>query len=487
MKEDSKCEFFFLKNLKIMILYEKGVNIMDKNTTHVQKRKFGLLTTVAMIVGIVVGSGIFFKTPQILLRTEGNIAVGIAVFLCAAIGIIFGGLTVSQYAQKDENVGGIITYCEMAWGKTVGYIAGWFQSIFYFPAICAVIAWVAANYTCALFGWPNLLVNGVFGGPSWALAVFYIIVFFLLNSFATMSAGKFQNIAMFIKLGALIILAGGGLLFGNPIEVIQGSTQYPATSTGFLSALVIVVFAFDGWMIAPSIAHEIKNPKRNLPLALTMAPLIITGIYLAYFIGVSALAGPDLILSGTDPLQLVATTLFGDMGMKIVMLFVIISVLGTLNGIILGYIRLPYALALRKEIVFSETLSKVNKRFDIPFASAIFTFVVSLIWLGLHWLSLEGANIYGLTMFAGMEVDNLPIVSTYIFNGLLYLAVLIKGIEGKKLSIKQRYIFPALALVGAGLVIYGGIIQPKFNVYFMICVIGILMGLLFRPKEKKEN
>ncbi|MEG1732223.1 MAG: amino acid permease, partial [Longicatena sp.] len=96
----------------------------EKETT--QTRKFGLLTTIAMIVGIVVGSGIFFKTPQILLRVNGNVLVGIGVFLVAAIGIIFGGLTISQYAQKDENVGGIISYCEMAWGKSVGYIAGWF-------------------------------------------------------------------------------------------------------------------------------------------------------------------------------------------------------------------------------------------------------------------------------------------------------------------------------------------------------------------------
>lgn len=458
---------------------------MDNNEG--QKRKFGLLTTIAMIIGIVIGSGIFFKSPQILMRAEGNVAVGIAVFLVAAIGIIFGGLTVSQYAQKDNNVGGIITYCEMAWGKTVGYIAGWFQSVFYFPAICAVIAWVAANYTCALVGWPNLLVNGVFGGPSWIIAIFYIAFFFALNSFATMAAGKFQNIAMFIKLAALIVLAGGGLIFGQPIEIIQGASAYPVSGTGFLSALVIVVFAFDGWMIAPSIAHELKNPKRDLPLALTIAPLIIAAIYLSYFIGVTALAGPELIMNGTDPLAMVATTLFGASGMKIVMIFVITSVLGTLNGIILGYIRLPYALALRGEIVGSQYLKKVNKRFDIPITSAIFTCVMSLVWLGLHWLSLDGANVYGMEIFAGMEVDNLPIVSTYIFNGLLYIAVIVKGIEGKQLNTKQRYIFPILALIGAGLVIYGGIIQPKFNVYFVICLVGILIGFLFRPKASANK
>ncbi|MEG1732222.1 MAG: APC family permease, partial [Longicatena sp.] len=320
----------------------------------------------------------------------------------------------------------------------------------------------------------------------WVLAIIYLFGVYALNAFTTIAAGKFQNIAMFMKMGALLVLAFGGLILGNPVEVIQGSGAYHTSGSGFLSALVVVVFAFDGWMIAPSIAHEIKNPKRNLPIALSIAPLIVTAIYLAYFIGVSALAGPEMILSGQDPLQMVATTIFGAMGMKIVMVFVIISVLGTLNGIILGYIRLPYALALRGEILMSNTLRKVNKKYDIPFASAIFTLVMSLIWLGLHWLSVEGANVYGMHIFAGLEVDNLPIVSTYIFNGLLYLAVLIKGIEGKKLNVAQRFIFPLLALLGACLVIYGGVIQPKFNVYFFICLLGILAGLLIKPKTTKK-
>ena len=458
----------------------------DNHVKTTQTRKFGLLTTIAMIVGIVVGSGIFFKTPQILVRVQGNVLMGILVFFIAAVGIIFGGLTVSIYAQKDENIGGIITYCEMAWGKTVGYIAGWFQSVFYLPAICSVISWVAANYTCALFGLPNLLVNQTFGYEVWLLAIIYLVVGYALNSFATISAGKFQNITMFIKMSALIVLSLGGIFMGNPIEVIQGSYAYPASSTGVLSALIIVVFAFDGWMIAPSIAHEIKNPKRNLPLSLAIAPLIIASIYLAYFIGVTTLAGPEMILAGQDPLQFVATALFGEIGMKVVMVFVIISVLGTLNGIILGYIRLPYALAVRDEIVMSNILKKVNAKYDIPIASALFSLFFSFVWLLLHFLSVDGVAVYGLTQFAGLEVDNLPIVMTYLFFSLLYIAIIVKGMKGIKLSITQRYIFPILALIGAGLVIYGGIIQPKFNLYFLIAFIGIIAGLLLRPKKKKS-
>ena len=83
-------------------------NDMNKPT-----RKFGLFTTIAMIVGIVIGSGIFFKTPEILRDTNGNILIGASAFLVAALSIIFGGLTISNYAEKDETVGGLVSYCDL--------------------------------------------------------------------------------------------------------------------------------------------------------------------------------------------------------------------------------------------------------------------------------------------------------------------------------------------------------------------------------------
>lgn len=452
---------------------------MDK-----QKEKFGFTTTVAMIVGIVVGSGIFFKTPQILAKVNGNILMGVIVFLVAALGIVFGGLTVSLYAKNKSTVGGIVTYSEMAWGKSLGYLAGWFQMVFYFPAIIAIIAWVGANYTCALFNLPNLLVSKTFSKEVWMITLLYLLGVYLLNCFYTLLAGKFQNFAMVIKLLALAILSIGGFMFGDSSLVIQSSQVYHTSSSGFLSALVIVVFAFDGWLVAPSIAHEIKNPKRLLPLALTIGPLIITSIYVAYFVGVSVLASPEKILQGVDPLQLVALQLFGPNGMKIVLILVVISILGTLNGLVLGYIRLPYALALRKEIVRSDIFSKINKKYDIPIHSVGLTLGLVLIWTFLHFLSVDGVN-YGFTLLKGLEVDNLPIVLTYIFNSLLYIAVIFKGVEQQKLSVKERFVYPTLALFGALMVIYGGIIQPQFNTYFFIGIIGILAGWLFKPKNKQ--
>ncbi|MEG0402831.1 APC family permease [Anaerorhabdus sp.] len=456
---------------------------MDNNKPNLPKRKFGLLTTIAMIVGIVIGSGIFFKTPTIIQNTNGNVIMGILAFVVAALGIIFGGLTISQYSSNDNNIGGLVSYCETSWGKTLGFLAGWFQSIIYYPAIIAVIAWVGANYTLGLFGLDNLLTTGQFNIWVWPLAIFYMLFYYVVNTFQTKNASKFQSFAMFAKIFALLVLSIAGLILGNPSQVIAVNPQYVTSSTGFLTAVIAVAFATDGWMIAPSIAHEIKDPQKNLTLALVLAPIIIIFLYLLYFCGVCSYLGPDALLAGVDPISAIANQLLGPWGIKIVLLFIIISVLGTLNGLILGYIRTPYALAVRGELPFSKTLAKINTKFDTPINTSIACLIVNLLFLLFHFLSLDGAAVYGLSIFEGLAIDDLPIVMNYLFLCCMYLGVLLRPDKVKTKSFLGRYVYPTLAIIGSLIILYGGIIRPKFNVYMLITLVIIAVGLLIRRKK----
>ncbi|MBS3991360.1 MAG: APC family permease [Erysipelothrix sp.] len=451
-----------------------------------QKRKFGFLTTIAMIAGIVIGSGIFFKTDDILSAVGGNLLLSSLGWVLGAIGIIFGGLTVAQYAKKEDTVGGIITYSEMAWGKTMGYLAGWFQVVFYYPALVAIIAWVAASYILVLFGAPGPFSSGEFTSFSWLLTVLLMVVFFLFNSFATVYAGRFQSFALIIKVSALLVLAFLGLVFGNPVTALRAASTGGSMS-GLFVALISIGFAYDGWLVAPSIAHEIKNPKRNLPLALAVAPILIMLIYLGYTIGISSLLGVDQVMGlGNAAVGEVATRFFGPIGPKLVFTAVVISILGTFNGLILGYIRLPYALAVRDEIFMSQKLSVIHKKFDIPLASALLTFVISFVWLILHFMSTSGVVTYGIMLFDGLEIDGLPIVLTYVFYVTLYIGVMVRK-KKDNLSFINGVVFPLLATLGALLVIYGGFTAPKFNVYFVISLIGIVAGLLVRPKQNTKK
>lgn len=456
---------------------------MNNNIPNLPKRKFGLLTTIAMIVGIVIGSGIFFKTPVIIQNTNGNVIMGILAFVVAALGIIFGGLTISQYSSNDNNIGGLVSYCETSWGEILGFLAGWFQSIIYYPAIIAVIAWVGANYTFGLFGLPNLLTTGDFNPAIWPLAIVYLVFYYAINTFQTKNASKFQSFAMFAKIFALLVLSIAGLLLGSPTTVIAPNPNYVTTSTGFLTAVIAVAFATDGWMIAPSIAHEIKDPQKNLTRALVIAPMIIIALYLLYFCGVCAFLGPDALLAGVDPISSISNAILGPWGIKIVLLFIVLSVLGTLNGLILGYIRTPYALAVRGEIPFSKTIAKINKKFDTPINASLVCFVINLIFLSFHFLSLDGAAVYGLSMFEGLAIDDLPIVMNYLFLCCMYFGVLLRPDRVKTNSFAGRFIFPVLAILGSLIILYGGITRPKFNVYMLITLVLIAVGLLIRKKK----
>lgn len=426
-----------------------------------------------MIAGIVIGSGIFFKTDDILIATSGNVVQGIFLWLLGAIGIIFGGLSVSEYARQSESAGGLITYCEMAWGKLWGFLAGWFQIIFYFPAIIAVLSYISAVYLGLLFGIDDPLDPRI-----WIMGLLVMVAFFFINIVQTMFASKIQNIGMVVKIGALVLLSIIGMTMGD-FSNITNHTVVPQEPNLF-AGLIACAFAFDGWFVAPSISHEIKNPKRNLPLALIIAPILILVVYLAYFIGINVMLGPELVMSlGDGSVGYIVNQLFGSIGTKIIYLMVVISVMAAVNGLVLGYLRMPYALAIRDEFPKSEWFKKLHPKFDISITSALLGFVVSLVWFVLHGFSQYGVKILGLN-FSGLQVDNIPVVLTYFFFVSLYIYLIPLHIKKKEWL---KLIAPILGTLGAILVIYGGMSQANAFIYFVISFIGIGIGALLKPKH----
>ena len=118
---------------------------------------YRLPTAIAMIVGICIGSGIFFKSDNILIATGGNVPLGILVFLLGAVGIIFGGLSIGQLAARTAQPGGLIAYAAEFVGPGFTGGVGWFQVFFYFPTLVAAVSRAAGHYFCSLFSIPDTL------------------------------------------------------------------------------------------------------------------------------------------------------------------------------------------------------------------------------------------------------------------------------------------------------------------------------------------
>lgn len=210
------------------------------------KKKYGLLTAIAMVVGVVIGSGVFFKADDVLTITEGNLIVALMAWVVGAFAMIFGSLVFAEFASRIEKANGIVDYIEEAYGHMAGYLAGWFNWVLYFSPLSAILAWVAALYTMILFG----SSNPDNGWMTWLLAAVYMILTYMLNYLAPVLAGKFQVTTMFIKLIPLTLIAVVGTLGGLASGVmadnfIQASSSIGRQGSTFAAAVVSTAFAYE--------------------------------------------------------------------------------------------------------------------------------------------------------------------------------------------------------------------------------------------------
>ncbi|BBF44005.1 permease of the drug/metabolite transporter superfamily [Lachnospiraceae bacterium KM106-2] len=441
-----------------------------------EKGKYGLFTAITMITGVVIGSGIFFKSDDVLSYTNGNLVLGVLVFCIAAFAIVFGCLTVSQLATRTDKPGGIIAYGEEFVNKGTASAFGWFQMCLYYPGLIAVVSWVGGMYVCQLFG-----IKG--SNLQWSLiGLGFIILFFIMNTLSAKLGGLFQNASMLIKLFPLFAIAIMGFIYGNPGSILISDAEHVATAAKsglFISAFAPIAFSFDGWIVATSIGHEIKNSKRNLSIALTVAPIVILVVYVAYFLGIATLVGPETVMAqGNDSVYTAAKMIFGDSGAKIVIIFVTISVLGTLNGLVLGFIRLPYSLAIRKMLPLSEKISDPKQCYgDISLFSAAFAFFISLFWLAVHYFTQE----------AGMpgDVSEIGICVSYMSYIVLYIVVIRMCKRGEIKSKWKGYVVPSLAIFGAFVIISGSAGHPLFLYYMLISLAIIGYGYWYYYHRNK--
>lgn len=439
-----------------------------------KKNEYGLFTAIAMIVGVVIGSGIFFKSDNILVATGGSISLGVLVFGLAAIAIIFGSLTISELASRTSQAGGVIAYAEESYNKSVACAFGWFQTFLYFPTLIAVVSWVAGIYICMLFGFESTLNVQIFIG----LAI--TVVLFITNTLSAKLGGYFQNASTIIKLIPLIFIAIIGLIFGD-VSKVSFSDVTTMQSAGWITAIAPIAFSFDGWIVATSIGHEIKDSKRNLPKALIIAPIFILLVYIIYFVGVSTYLGPDAVMSlGDGHVDLIANKILGPFGAKIILIFVIISIIGTVNGLILGLIRLPYSLAIREMFPNSKNISKLDQKINMPLNSAMVAFALCIFWTIVHYLTTK----FGL--LSNSDISEISITVSYVMYILLYVKVFKLGRDGEVKGLWRGTINPILAIIGSLIILTGSLGNELFFVYALVCGMVILSSVAFWKKRAGE-
>ncbi len=449
------------------------------------EKKFGLFTAIAMVVGIVIGSGVFFKAEKILTATGGNLKEGILAWVIGGIIMISCAYTFSVMATKYQYVNGVVDYAEATMGKKYAYYVGWFMAVIYYPTITSVLAWVSARYTCVIFGFP------ITGGECMTIACLYLVSSFTMNALSPVLAGKFQVSTTIIKLIPLFLMAVIGTFAG----LQSGMTTYnfthyvsQSTSNGLFTAIVAASFAYEGWIIATCINAELKNAKKNLPLALIAGTFITMSVYILYYIGLAGTIKNEVMMAGGETgAKLAFQTVFTSAGGSLLFVFVIISCLGTLNGLMLGCTRGIYSLSARGLGPKPQVFSQIDPTTNMPVNSAILGLLLCSIWLFYFYGANLTSNWFGFFSFDSSELPIITIYALYIPIFIMFMA------KGKELNFFNRIFMPCLSLAGCIFMItaawfaHGIAAAAYLIVFFVIMVFGAVFLQKAKPGQKEHT
>ncbi|MBZ5577581.1 MAG: amino acid permease [Acidobacteriia bacterium] len=419
---------------------------MDQPSTVIElKRDLGAWPAASIVVGTVIGSGIFL-VPQSMIQHVGSVRMVFAVWMVAGLLSLAGALSYAELAAAMPEAGGEYVYLREAYGPLWGFLYSWTQM---WVAKSGSIATLATGFFLYLANFfPGLdsvfyrvpLPVGPDGGPielryGQVCAIVLILALAWLNFYGVKLGGDVQTAVTVLKvlLIALIILAGLGL---GQAHAPQAASVAPLTFAGFVAALVAALWAYDGWNNVSMVASEIRSPQRNLPRSLIGGTLAVIVIYLlanaAYF---RVLAPGEVAGSSRVAAQMMGRILDG-FGANAVSIAAMISIFAALNGSILSGSRVPYAAA--REGYFFAAVGKIHPQHRTPGVSIV---ALSL-WACLLVLSGKYDDLFNLVIFA-----------SWILYGMTAAAVLV--LRSKEPDLPRPYrtvgypFVPLLFVLGA--------------------------------------
>lgn len=458
------------------------------------ERKYGLITAICMVVGIVVGSGVFFKAEAMLNITSGDLPIALISWLLGGIVMVISAYTFAVMGTSIEKVNGVVDYAESLVGGGYAYYVGWFMATIYYPAMTSALAWLSARYTMAIFGFE---LNSA---ETMTLAGFYLIASFVLNTLSPKLAGKFQVSTTFIKLVPLVLMAVVGTIYGlkngitmdNMFSVVKDGAMVKNTGLSWnlvLPGVCTSVFAYEGWVIATSINSELKDSKKNLPRALVLGTIIVVVVYMLYYLGISGSISTADLLGSEEGAGFAFKQMFGQVAGTILTVFIAISCLGTLNGLTLACDRGFFSLAARNQGPAPKFLSALDEVTHMPSNASIIAIIFNAGWLFYFFmanLSPASGNVTGFASNFLFDSTELPLICVYAFYLPIYVMLMVKG---KDLNVFKRIIMPVLAFAGACLFIYAAIAKHGMkNIGFLVvAAVIMLVGALTRNSGAKAK
>ena len=341
-------------------------------------RDLGVTHAASVVIGIIVGSGIFL-VPADMMQAAGSAWV---VFLAWVVGGVFslcGAITYAQLGAMKPQAGGDYVYIRDAFGPLAGFLSAWIWTIIVKPSSLAAMSTgvvrVLGNFSALSF---LITADGHLTTAGKLVAIAFVAFVSALNYTGIRRAGDFQRVFTFIKIVVIVVIAGLAFTahgswshFGEHYSGATGGTM------GFVLAVTAALWAFDGCSDLNMVAEEVRSPEKNIPLALLAGFGIVAALYLLVSLAVQyALPAVLLGQSGSPMSDAVRNSALGLSAAVIVSAGIVLSLTATLNGTAMSGARMSFAVA--RDGNFFAPLAKVHPRFHTPYVAIVFQAFLSL-------------------------------------------------------------------------------------------------------------
>lgn len=459
------------------------------------KKQYGLWTGIAMVVGIVIGSGVFLKAGGVLQLSGGDLKLSILAWFVGGLIMVCSGFCFAVFASRVTKYNGVVDYVEQATNKKVGYFLAWLITTFYYPIIASIVALFAGQYFFILIGQGDVV--GLTHWANFLFAFVVLVIVVVINYLSPMIAAKFQVSATVIKLIPILVIAIAGL-FASLI-VGDGAGIIPAFNNpafgfdaNFGEAVKKTAFAYEGWVCATAINAELKDSKKNLPRALTFGTIAILAFYIIYYVSLSAFLGnAGTIIEGANAPIAVFEQIMGKVGGVLFTAFIMVSCLGTVNGVAISCCRGMYTISCRGQGPAPEKFAKLGKNQSVSLLSCVYGFACMILMLVVWYLVLNTKSIFN--YLGSMD----EIICAIIYG--VYITMYIYIMKNfKDCNVFQRFIMPVVAIIGSiffvlcgtglyQLIFTGSFESLKSFGVFMLLFVVLMAPCLFFYNEKNNK
>ena len=332
----------------------------------------------SIVVGVVIGSGIFL-VPAEMMQAAGSAKLVYLAWIVGGILSFFGTLTYAELGAMKPQAGGEYVYIRDAYGPLPGFLCGWTWTIIVKPSSLAA---VSTGIVRVLGSFPSFsfltLTGGHLTASGKSVAIGFVFLVSMINYVGVRRAGNFQLV--FTALKVILIVTITAIAFSSHGDLSHFALRYSGTTggvAGFVAAVVAALWAYDGWSDLNMVAEEVRQPERNIPLALVGGLILIGVLYMFVNAAVQYALPPALVATSSSPMSdAVRNSVLGAVAAAVVSGAMVVSLTTSMNGIAMSGARMAFAMS--RDGNFFSILAKVHPRFHTPHVAIVVQGILSL-------------------------------------------------------------------------------------------------------------